>query len=106
MRRFSHIIANLIRDATQISSALNALPDLSGIFLSLVTVAPDEGSAGHTYRFEVDTAEMNAPSVQVAFIFYDKANLKDFQRRARSARGIEDWEKGNPHFMVSGIHRI
>ena len=72
------------------SYALNVLPDLSGIFLSLVTVAPDEGSAGHTYRFEVDTAEMNAPSVQVAFIFYDKANLKDFQRRARSARGIED----------------
>ena len=88
------------------SYALNVLPDLSGIFLSLVTVAPDEGSAGHTYRFEVDTAEMNAPSVQVAFIFYDKANLKDFQRRARSAGDIEDWEKGNPHFVVSGIHRI
>ena len=49
---------------------------------------------------------MNAPSVQVAFVFYDKANLKDFQRRARSAQGIEDWEKGNPHFVVSGIRCI
>ena len=88
------------------SYALNVLPDLSGIFLSLVTVAPDEGSAGHTYRFEVNTAEMNAPSVQVAFIFYDKANLKDFQRRVRSVQGIEDWEKGNPHFVVSGICHI
>ena len=34
------------------------------------------------------------------------ANLKDFQRRARSAQGIEDWEKGNPHFVVSGIRCI
>ena len=49
---------------------------------------------------------LNAPSVQVAFVFYDKANLKDFQRRARSVQAIEDWEKGNPHFVVSGIHHI
>lgn len=103
MHQFSHIVANLIRDAPQIFYALNVLPDLSGIFLSLVTVAPNEGSVGHSYRFKVDTAEMNAPSVQVTFVFYDKANLEDFQRRARSAWGIEDWEKGNLHFVVSDI---
>ena len=50
--------------------------------------------------------QMNVPSVQVAFIFYDKANFKDFERRARSARGIEDWEKDNPHFLVSGVRCI
>ena len=79
---------------------------MSGIFLSLVTVAPDGGSAGQVYRFEVDTAQMNVLSVQVAFIFYNKANFEDFERRARSARGIEDWEKDNPHFLVSGVHCI
>ena len=76
-------LTSLLTSYETISYAPNALPDLSGIFLSLVTVAPDEGSTSHTYRFEVDTVEMNAPSVQVAFVFYDKANLKEDRKSTR-----------------------
>ena len=83
------------------------MPSLSGLMLTLVTLAPQGAPAADGYGLDDYPSDLNLPSLQVAFVFYDKANLGDFQKRAGSgiAGGIEDWERDNPHFVVS-VHLL
>lgn len=81
------------------------MPSLSGLMLTLVTLAPQGAPAVDVYGLDDYPSDLNLPSLQVAFVFYDKANLGDFQKRAGIAGGIEDWERDNPHFVVS-VHLL
>ena len=81
------------------------MPSLSGLMLTLVTLAPQGAPAADGYGLDDYPSDLNLPSLQVAFVFYDKANLGDFQKRAGIAGGIEDWERDNPHFVVS-VHLL
>ena len=85
----------------QISYALDAMPAVCGLLLALLTIAGPGTPEEHLYALEDFPPGLTLPRLQVAFVFYDKANLDKFRARARSARSIEDWESGNPHFLVS-----
>lgn len=78
------------------------MPTVSALLLSLVSLAGPGTPAEHIYGLEDFPSYLNLPRLQVAFVFYDKANLNEFRERARAARSLEDWESGNPHFVVSG----
>ena len=83
----------------QISLVMDTMPALSGLLLVLVSPAPVSKHRDHCYQFG-DVYDMNVPLVQVAFIFYDKYHLNEFQMRAEWAQSIEDWEGGNQNFAV------
>ena len=46
-------------------------------------------------------SDWDPPLLEVAFVFYDRANLEKLKSTAQTAQSIADWERANPHFMVS-----
>ena len=103
LRQTCHALfdVKLTKNVAQASHLLEAMPSISGVFLSLVMSAREECPKGDLYGMEDYPSDWDPPLLEVAFVFYDRANLEKLKSTAQTAQSIADWERGNPHLMVS-----